>query len=39
VEGYDHARIAKLIGITEEESKCAVFHARNQVREIVARMI
>jgi RNA polymerase sigma-70 factor, ECF subfamily len=39
VEGYDHAKIAKLIGITEEESKKAVFHARNKVREIVANMI
>lgn len=39
VEGYDHGRIAKLVGITEDESKRAVFHARNQVREIVAKMI
>jgi RNA polymerase sigma-70 factor, ECF subfamily len=39
VEGYDHTKIAELIGITEEESKKAVFHARNKVREIVAGMI
>ena len=39
VEGYDHAKIAKTIGITEDESKRAVFHARNQVRELVATMI
>lgn len=39
VEGYDHARIAKTIGITEEESKQAVFHARNKVRELVSQMI
>lgn len=39
VEGYDHSRIAKLIGISEEESKRAVFHARNEVRELVAKMM
>jgi DNA-directed RNA polymerase specialized sigma24 family protein len=39
VEGYDHARISKLIGVSEEESMRAVFHARNKVRELVAKMI
>jgi RNA polymerase sigma-70 factor (ECF subfamily) len=39
VEGYEHAKIAKTIGITEEESKHAVFHARNKIRELVATMI
>jgi RNA polymerase sigma-70 factor (ECF subfamily) len=39
VEGYDHSRIAKTIGISEDESKHAVFHARNRVRELVAKMI
>jgi RNA polymerase sigma-70 factor, ECF subfamily len=39
VDGYDHGRIAKTIGITEDESRRAVFHARNKVRELVAKMI
>ncbi len=39
VEGYDHAKVASTIGITEDESKRAVFHARNKVRELVAKMI
>jgi RNA polymerase sigma-70 factor (ECF subfamily) len=39
VEGYDHARISKLIGVSEEESMRAVFHARNKVRELVAKTI
>ena len=39
VEGYDHARIAKTLGITEDESKQAVFQARLLVREMVAEMI
>jgi RNA polymerase sigma-70 factor (ECF subfamily) len=39
VEGYDHAKIAETIGISEDESKRAVFHARNKIRELVARMI
>jgi DNA-directed RNA polymerase specialized sigma24 family protein len=39
VEGYDHARIAKTLGITEDESKQAVFQARLLVRELVAKMI
>jgi len=38
VEGYDHARVAKTLGITEEESKRAVFQARLLVRELVAQM-
>jgi RNA polymerase sigma-70 factor (ECF subfamily) len=39
VEGYDHSRITRTIGITEDESRRAVFHARNKVRELVAKMI
>ena len=39
VEGYDHARIARTLGITEEESRKAVFQARLLIRELVAQMI
>lgn len=39
VEGYHHTKIAKLIGITEEESKRAVFQASLKVRQLVAEMI
>ena|SRR5205085_11447854 len=39
VEGYGHDAIAKTLGITEDESKQAVFQARLLVRELVAEMI
>jgi RNA polymerase sigma-70 factor, ECF subfamily len=39
VEGYDHTRIAKTLGITEEESRKAVLQARILVRELIAEMI
>lgn len=39
VEGYGHEQISKTIGITQEESQRAVFHARIKVRELVAQMI
>src|SRR5438270_3173654 len=39
VEGYDHARIAKTLGITEVESKQAVFQAKVLVRKLVSEMI
>ena len=39
VEGYGHDRIAKALGITEDESKQAVFQARLLVRDLVAKMI
>jgi RNA polymerase sigma-70 factor (ECF subfamily) len=39
VEGYDHSRIAKTLGISEEESRRAVMQARIQVRELIASMI
>lgn len=38
VEGYDHARIARLMGIGEDESKFALHQARLRVRELVAQM-
>jgi RNA polymerase sigma-70 factor (ECF subfamily) len=39
VENYDHARIAQMIGITEDESRQAVCQARVLVRELVSEMI
>jgi RNA polymerase sigma-70 factor, ECF subfamily len=39
VEGYEHSRIAKTIGITEDESRRAVFAARIELRELIAAMI
>jgi RNA polymerase sigma-70 factor (ECF subfamily) len=38
VEGYEHGRIARLLGISEEESKLGLHQARVQIRELVARM-
>lgn len=38
VEGYDHARIARTLGITEAESRSAVVRARILVRELVGQM-
>ena len=36
VESYDHARIARTLGITEEESKSGLFRARLRMRELIA---
>lgn len=36
VESYDHARIAKTIGISQEESKAGLFQARMRIREILS---
>jgi RNA polymerase sigma-70 factor (ECF subfamily) len=36
VENYDHARIARTIGITEAESRSGLFQARLKLREILA---
>ena len=36
VEGYDHARIARTIGISEEESLSGLHQARLHLRELVA---
>jgi len=38
VECYGHARIGKLLGLSEAESKCAVHQARLRIRELVAQM-
>jgi RNA polymerase sigma-70 factor, ECF subfamily len=38
VESYDHNRIARIIGTTEEESMNAVHQARLRLREILATM-
>jgi RNA polymerase sigma-70 factor (ECF subfamily) len=39
VEGYDHQRIARLLGIDEKESQFAVHQARVEIRELVSRML
>ncbi len=39
VEGYEHSRIGRLLGISEEESKLALHQARVQIREQVAEMM
>jgi len=36
VENYDHARIARTLGITEIESKAGLFQARLKLRELLA---
>ncbi|HEV2963566.1 MAG TPA: RNA polymerase sigma factor [Candidatus Angelobacter sp.] len=38
VEGYKHDRIARLLGISEQESKLGLHQARVQVRELIVRM-
>lgn len=38
VEGYQHERIGKLLGITANDSKFGLHQARVQIRELVARM-
>lgn len=39
VDGYEHSRIGRLLGITEEESRLALHQARVQIRQTVAEMI
>lgn len=39
VDGYEHSRIGRLLGISEEESRLALHQARVQVRKIVAEMV
>ncbi len=36
VEGYDHARIARTLGLTETESRQGLFQARLKIRELLA---
>jgi RNA polymerase sigma-70 factor (ECF subfamily) len=38
VERYDHSRIARLFGISEEECQFAVHQARLRMRELLAQM-
>lgn len=38
VESYDHARIARLLGIREDESRFGLHQARLRIRELVAQM-
>src|SRR5215471_3457934 len=38
VESYDHVRIARLLGIREDESKFGLHQARLRIRELVAQM-
>ncbi len=37
-EGYSHARVARLLGITEEESQTGLHAARLRVRELLSEM-
>ncbi len=39
VEGYEHARIARTLGITADESKRGLHEARLRIRELVADMV
>lgn len=36
VERYDHARIARLLGVSEQESRRGLHHARLRMRELLA---
>lgn len=38
VEGYEHVRIARLLGISEEESRSGLHEARLQIRNLIAQM-
>jgi RNA polymerase sigma-70 factor (ECF subfamily) len=38
VEGYGHARISRLLGISEEESRLGLHQARIQIRNLIAEM-
>ncbi len=38
VEGYDHARIARLLGLSEKESQFGLHQARVQIRELISQM-
>ncbi len=37
VEGYDHARISRTVGLTDEESRIGLHQARLRVRELLAK--
>jgi RNA polymerase sigma-70 factor, ECF subfamily len=38
VEGYEHSRISRLLGTTEQESQFGLHQARIRVRELVSQM-
>jgi RNA polymerase sigma-70 factor, ECF subfamily len=38
VEGYEHERIARLLGISQEESRIGLHQARIQIRNLIAEM-
>ena len=38
VEGYDHGRIARTLGISEVESRQGLFQARLKIRELLAKV-
>ena len=37
VEGYDHTRVARLLGVSEHESRLGVHQARLRLRELLAK--
>ena len=37
-DGYDHARIARTLGISEDESRHGLHQARLRIRELVSAM-
>jgi DNA-directed RNA polymerase specialized sigma24 family protein len=39
VEGYDHARVARTLGITEDESQIGLHQARLRLRNLLATMV
>ncbi len=39
VEGYDHARVARTVGVSEEESAQGVHQARLRLRELLAAKV
>jgi RNA polymerase sigma-70 factor (ECF subfamily) len=39
VEGYEHGRIAPLLGLSEKESRQGLHQARMQVRSLITRML
>jgi hypothetical protein len=38
VEGYNHASIARLLGMDEKESQFGLHQARVQIRELISQM-
>lgn len=38
VEGYEHARVARTLGISEQDSKLGLYQARLRIRELVSKM-